>query len=165
MFITNRIARKGGSHLHPTLMNMNSNEEQAFGGNPYTSRIRGFDETCGFLPVTVMQDEILTPGEGQIRAMVVSGCNPLRSYTHAAKMETLAREMLITGPVTGIRGRGLLLGLETRVPAKEVCSYLFQNRILAGTSSVANVARLMPPLIVQQSDFEQLRDALAVFDG
>jgi acetylornithine/succinyldiaminopimelate/putrescine aminotransferase len=84
---------------------------------------------------------------------------------HAAKMGQLASELLVTGPVTGIRGHGLLLGLEMSVPAKEVCGYLFKNHILMGTSSVSNVARLMPPLVVQESDFEQLRNALNDFDG
>jgi acetylornithine/succinyldiaminopimelate/putrescine aminotransferase len=82
---------------------------------------------------------------------------------HAAKMGKLATERLVTGPVTGIRGHGLLLGLELSVPAKEVCSYLFKENILMGTSSTPNVARLMPPLVVQESDFERLRDALIAF--
>ena len=80
-------------------------------------------------------------------------------------MGKLAAERLVTGPVTGIRGHGLLLGLEMSVPAKEVCGYLFKNHILMGTSSVSSVARLMPPLVVQESDFEQLRNALNNFDG
>jgi acetylornithine/succinyldiaminopimelate/putrescine aminotransferase len=82
---------------------------------------------------------------------------------HAAKMGKLATERLVMGPVTGIRGHGLLLGLELSVPAKEVCSYLFKENILMGTSSTPNVARLMPPLVVQESDFERLRDALIAF--
>lgn len=93
MFITNRIGRDGGNHLNPTLMNFNSGEQMAFGGDIYTSRVRGYEEVCGFLPVTVLQDEILTPGEGQIRGMIVSGCNPLRAYTNSAKMEKAFKEL------------------------------------------------------------------------
>ncbi len=82
---------------------------------------------------------------------------------HAAAMGELAAELLVTGPVTGVLGHGLLLGLELSVPAKEVCGFLFKENILMGTSSVPHVARLMPPLVIQQSDFEQLRDALNRF--
>lgn len=84
---------------------------------------------------------------------------------HAAKMESVARKMLIAGPVTGIRGYGLLLGLETKIPAKELCQYLFEKNILVGTSSDAFVARLMPPLIVAPEDLEQLADALKAYNG
>ncbi len=93
MFITNRIHMKGGTLLNPTLMNFNANEKMAFGGKKYVSRLRNFEEICGFLPVTVLQDEILTPGEGQIRAMIVTGCNPLRNYTNTEKMKRAFGEL------------------------------------------------------------------------
>ncbi|UCD83363.1 MAG: molybdopterin-dependent oxidoreductase [Deltaproteobacteria bacterium] len=93
MFITGNLGKKGGGLLYPTLMNFNYGEKMAFGGDVYTSRVRGYEEVCGFLPVTVLQDEILTPGPGQIRAMIVSGCNPLRAYTNSAKMERAFKEL------------------------------------------------------------------------
>jgi len=93
MFITGNAGRKGGSLLTPTLLNFNQSEKMAFGGDIYTSRVRNVSEICGFLPVTVLQDEILTPGPGQIRAMIVSGCNPLRGYTNSSKMEKAFREL------------------------------------------------------------------------
>lgn len=82
---------------------------------------------------------------------------------NAKRMGALAAEMLVTGPVKGVRGVGLLLGLETEPPAKEVCRYLFEQGILAGTSADPNVARLMPPLTLQQAHLEKLRAALMSF--
>ncbi len=93
MFILGNSGVKGGTILTPTLMNFNKNEEQSFGGDIYISRVRNYPEICGFLPVTVLQDEILTPGPGQIRAMVVGGANPLRAYTNSDKMEQAFREL------------------------------------------------------------------------
>jgi len=93
MFITGNSGVKGGTLLNPTLLNFNQSEKMAFGGNTYVSRVRPYPEICGFMPVTVLQDEILTPGTGQIRAMIVSGCNPLRAYTNAAKMERAFRDL------------------------------------------------------------------------
>ena len=76
-----------------SLLNFNQSEKRAYGGDRYFSRVRKYPEICGFMPVTVLQDEILTPGPGQIRAMIVTGCNPLRAYTNAEKMERAFREL------------------------------------------------------------------------
>ena len=84
---------------------------------------------------------------------------------HAARMEEAARRLLVTGPITGIRGRGLLLGLESQVPAREICTYLRQRRILSGTSSDDHVLRLMPPLVVQEDDLKVLAEALGDYPG
>ena len=83
--------------------------------------------------------------------------------SRAAQMEQAAREHLIAGPVTGIRGRGLLLGLETEVAAKDLCRYLFEKRILAGTSADPHVARLMPALVIGEREIAQLGQSLRRF--
>ena len=93
MFILGNSGVKGGTLLNPTLHNFNRSEKRAYAGVPYVSRVRDYPEICGNMPVTVLQDEILTPGPGQIRAMIVSGCNPLRAYTHSNKMEKAFRDL------------------------------------------------------------------------
>ncbi len=82
---------------------------------------------------------------------------------HAARMEQIARDILISGPVTNVLGSGLLLGLETTVPAKELTKYLFDNGILIGTSANVHVARLMPPLVVEENHLQTLASALERF--
>lgn len=84
---------------------------------------------------------------------------------NAAAMEGVARELLVTGPVHGIRGRGLLLGLETTAPARVVAEHLFRHRILVGTSSDPHVLRLLPPLVAGRAELEQLAAALDDFPG
>ena len=42
----------------------------------FTSRIGGFGRIYGELPTAILPDEILEPGDDQIRALVVSGGNP-----------------------------------------------------------------------------------------
>jgi anaerobic selenocysteine-containing dehydrogenase len=93
MLILGNAGVKGGTLLNPTLLNFNQSEKRAYGGDPYVSRVRNYAEICGFMPVTVLQDEILTPGPGQIRAMIVTGCNPLRAYTNSNKMEKAFRDL------------------------------------------------------------------------
>src|SRR5947208_14510294 len=49
------------------------------GAYRWRSRVRGLPETLGDLPSAVLADEIETPGQGQIRAMVTLAGNPVLS--------------------------------------------------------------------------------------
>ncbi|MFF0339764.1 molybdopterin-dependent oxidoreductase [Kribbella sp. NPDC004875] len=53
----------------------------------WTSRVRGLPEFGGELPVSTMAEEILTPGEGQIRAMVTVAGNPVLSTPNGRKLD------------------------------------------------------------------------------
>ena len=48
-------------------------------------RVRGLTETAAGLPTAALADEILTPGPGQVRALIVVGGNPLLSWPNQAK--------------------------------------------------------------------------------
>jgi len=65
------------------------------------------------------------------------------------------------GPVQAVTGRGLLVGLRTRRPAREVQHELLERGFLAGTSADANVLRLLPPLVIGEHDVAALAAALA----
>jgi len=52
-----------------------------------TSRVKGYPEVRSEFPVATLADEILTPGEGQIRALITIGGNPARSTPHSARLE------------------------------------------------------------------------------
>jgi acetylornithine/succinyldiaminopimelate/putrescine aminotransferase len=69
------------------------------------------------------------------------------------------------GPVTGFQGAGLLLGLKTSRPAKEVQAALIEKGILTGTSGDAHVLRLLPAYIVNEGHVDQLRAALAAISS
>ena len=51
------------------------------------SRVRGLGETMGELPVACLAEEIDTPGQGQIRAMVTIGGNPVLSTPNAGRLD------------------------------------------------------------------------------
>jgi anaerobic selenocysteine-containing dehydrogenase len=51
------------------------------------SRVRGLGETMGELPVACLAEEIDTPGEGQIRAMLTVGGNPVLSTPNAGRLD------------------------------------------------------------------------------
>lgn len=53
----------------------------------WKSRVRGLPEFGGELPASVMAEEILTPGDGQIRAMVTIAGNPVLSTPNGRKLD------------------------------------------------------------------------------
>ncbi len=71
------------------------------------------------------------------------------------------RETCVVGPVVATQGAGLLLGLRTSRPAKDVQAELLQLDILTGTSADPNVLRILAPFILQSEHVEQLSKALA----
>ena len=54
----------------------------------WSSRVGGQPEVEGMIPSSTMADEMLTPGDGQVRAMIRLMTNPLRSALHSARLET-----------------------------------------------------------------------------
>ena len=56
--------------------------------NSKKSRIRKYPEFGGEFPSTILADEILTEGKGQIKALVTSAGNPVLSLPNGKKLET-----------------------------------------------------------------------------
>ena len=71
------------------------------------------------------------------------------------------RKTCVVGPVRAHQGAGLLTGLITTRPAKDVQAELLEQRILTGTSSDPHVLRLLAPFILEEPHVDLLRDALA----
>jgi anaerobic selenocysteine-containing dehydrogenase len=55
--------------------------------NRWRSRVSDLPEFLGELPVSVMAEEILTPGEGQIKMMITNCGNPVLSTPNGAQLE------------------------------------------------------------------------------
>jgi len=71
------------------------------------------------------------------------------------------RSECVVGPVVATQGAGLLLGLRTTRPAKEVQAELLALDILTGTSGDPHVLRILAPFVLGSEHVEQLRQALA----
>ncbi|HEY9283471.1 MAG TPA: aminotransferase class III-fold pyridoxal phosphate-dependent enzyme [Pyrinomonadaceae bacterium] len=82
---------------------------------------------------------------------------------NARAVEARLRARLAGVPrVAGVRGRGLLLGVEFDAGiAAKVHKALLERRIVTGTSSDARVLRLLPPLCLTTAEAESFADALA----
>lgn len=78
------------------------------------SRVGGFGKTNDTFPGGILADEILTPGAGKVRALIVTGGNPLLTMADSGKLaEAFAElELLITLDIqpteTGMAGHYML---------------------------------------------------------
>ena len=85
--LTGNLDRPGGAmfanpaHLQPR-------SRRGFATGRWISRVRGLPEVRGELPVVTLAEEIETPGEGQIRAMVVIAGNPVLSTPNSGRLDT-----------------------------------------------------------------------------
>ena len=74
----------------------------SFSRSPEKSRIRGARQAFGQMPTATLAEEILTPGEGQVKALIVIGGNPVLSWPD--------QELTIEA----LRALDLLVCIETR---------------------------------------------------
>lgn len=91
-FVSGNLDREGGlvfAGMGPTMARL----ARALGVGKLRrpSRVGGFAPVMDTLPGGVLADEILTPGEGQLRALIVIAGDPLRSIPGASRLrEALA---------------------------------------------------------------------------
>lgn len=57
----------------------------------WRSRVRGLPETAGELPVSALREEIETPGDGQVRALMTVAGNPVLSTPDGARLDAALR--------------------------------------------------------------------------
>lgn len=75
----------------------------------------------------------------------------------------LAKKVLDIPLVKRVRGRGLLVGIELERDAAEVRDFLLGRGIITGTSSLKNVLRLLPPIVVKKPEIDIFVEALGAF--
>ncbi len=86
--VTGNIDRAGTAMFtHPAvdiLANPKGNYDKY---NRHRSRVRGLPEFMGELPVSVLAEEILTEGEGQVKALITSCGNPILSTPNGRQLD------------------------------------------------------------------------------
>jgi acetylornithine/succinyldiaminopimelate/putrescine aminotransferase len=91
---------------------------------------------------------------------VIEAIESERLLQHVQRVGAYIRASCVLGPVTGHQGAGLLVGLRTTRPAKQIQAELLESGILTGTASDPRVLRLLPPFILEEEHVDMLRDAL-----
>jgi len=118
------------------------------GHHRWQSRVRGLPETLGDLPSTVLADEIETPGQGQIRAMITLAGNPVLSVPNGKRIAAAL------GTLDFMVSIDIYINETTRhadviLPP---CWNLAEDHIdlLFNSIAVRNIARWSPPVVERE---------------
>jgi anaerobic selenocysteine-containing dehydrogenase len=84
--VTGNLDRVGGAMFTRPAVDLVANTGPGHLGK-YTSRVRGLPAYGGELPVAALAEEILTEGEGQIRALLTIAGNPVLSTPNGIQLE------------------------------------------------------------------------------
>ncbi|KAA1428912.1 molybdopterin-dependent oxidoreductase [Nocardioides antri] len=86
--LTGNLDREGGAMFTSPAIDVVGTGLVGRGGHGRRhSRVRGLPETANELPVAALREEIETPGEGQIRAMLTLSGNPVLSTPDGARLD------------------------------------------------------------------------------
>jgi anaerobic selenocysteine-containing dehydrogenase len=87
--LTGNLDRAGGA-MFPLAAagqaNARPSRRRGFRTGRWHSRVRGLPEVVGELPVATLADEIMTPGDGQVRALITVCGNPCLSTPNAGRL-------------------------------------------------------------------------------
>jgi anaerobic selenocysteine-containing dehydrogenase len=90
--VTGNLDRPGGAMLTSPAVDVVRQTGRGSLGRR-RSRLRGLPEFSGELPVAALADEILTPGGGQVRALVTSAGNPVLSSPNGGRLDDALRSL------------------------------------------------------------------------
>jgi anaerobic selenocysteine-containing dehydrogenase len=86
--VTGNLDREGGAMFPKPALDPVALKQVGKGSyGRWKSRVRGLPEFGGELPVAVLAEEILTEGEGRLRAMVTIAGNPVLSTPNGAQLD------------------------------------------------------------------------------
>jgi anaerobic selenocysteine-containing dehydrogenase len=87
--LTGNLDRPGGAMFPlPATSHRGKGRGKGFTVGRWHSRVRGLPEVLGEFPAVTLADEIETPGEGQVRALVTLAGNPAVSVPNAERLDT-----------------------------------------------------------------------------
>jgi anaerobic selenocysteine-containing dehydrogenase len=90
--LTGNLDRPGGAMFTKAAAGASNTRGRPRVGKPVRlhrrhSRVRGLPETMGELPVVALAEEIDTPGEGQVRALITIAGNPVLSTPNSGRLD------------------------------------------------------------------------------
>jgi anaerobic selenocysteine-containing dehydrogenase len=96
--LTGNLDREGGVLFTRAAVGQRNSAGRGGGGRGvrfgrWTSRVRGLPEFFGELPVSVLAEEMDTPGEGQVRALITAAGNPIVSTPNSGRLERAVEKL------------------------------------------------------------------------
>jgi len=167
--LTGNLDRPGGV-MFPTPAHMPRRNHP--GGKGWTlgrwkSRVKGLHEVMGELPVCTLCDEMETPGQGQIRALITVASNPVIALPNAARVER------------ALAGLDFMVSVDFYLNASTRHAHVIlpptgplstaQYDVAFYNLSVRNIANYSPPVIPKPEDemdkWEILYRLAMIFNG
>ncbi|MGW0590688.1 molybdopterin-dependent oxidoreductase [Streptosporangium sp. NPDC002607] len=90
--LTGNFDRPGGVMFAKTAVE-NGRRSRPYTTGRWHSRVRGLPEANGELPVATLADEIETPGEGQVKGLVMVAGNPVLSAPGGPRLDAAFRDL------------------------------------------------------------------------
>lgn len=85
--LTGNMDREGGTLIAQPAVPLMVDPAGAGGLGRWNSHAHGIRETMGAVPLSTLADDILTPGDRQVRAMVILAGNPVSSVPNGRQLE------------------------------------------------------------------------------
>jgi anaerobic selenocysteine-containing dehydrogenase len=85
--LTGNLDRIGGAMLTDPLIPLTGPATRRGHYARWRSRVSGLPESAGELPVAAMAEEILTPGDGQVRGLITIAGNPVLSTPNGRRLD------------------------------------------------------------------------------
>ena len=86
--LTGHFDKEGGAMFTKSAVDIIRSKKFHKAHGRWKSRVRGLAEFEGELPVSGLAEELLTPGEGQVKALITYAGNPALSTPNAKRLET-----------------------------------------------------------------------------
>ena len=84
---TGNLDKVGGALVNETALPITGKGTSSGARGRWSSRVRNLPEFAGELPVSVLCEEMTTPGEGRIRALFTSAGNPVLSTPNGQRLD------------------------------------------------------------------------------
>jgi len=116
----------------------------------WKSRVRGLPEFMGELPVAAMAEEIMTPGEGQVRALVTSCGNPVLSTPNGRQLDAALGQLDFMVSIDFYINETTSHADLILPPATNLESSHYD--VIFNSFAVRNTAKYSPPLFEKSDD-------------
>lgn len=147
---TGNLDRSGGVLPNDPVFPVTGPGTSAGNRDRWRSRVRGLIEFAGELPVAALAEEILTPGDGQVRALITSAGNPVLSTPNGRKLDEALAGLDFMVSVDIYRNESTRHAHLILPPTSFLSQHHFD--VIFNSFAVRRVARWNRPILPQAAD-------------
>lgn len=149
--LTGNLDREGGAMFPKPAHEMadTAKKGKGFRIGRWKSRVKGMPELIGEFPVVTLADEIETPGEGQVRALMTIAGNPVLSTPNSRRLDAALASLDFMVSVDFYRNETTRHAHVILPPASPLAHSQYDFFFYG--LSVRNVANFSPPVVEQEA--------------